>query len=35
MKLKEEMADLMRTNDRLTKDLQYVIGDRNKYRSQR
>ena len=33
-KLKEEMADLMRTNDRLTKDLQYVIEDRNKYRSQ-
>ncbi len=28
------MADLMRTNDRLTKDLQYVIEDRNKYRSQ-
>ena len=33
-KLKEEMAGLMRTNDRLTKDLQYVIEDRNKYRSQ-
>ena len=24
----------MRTDDRLTKDLQYVIEDRNKYRSQ-
>lgn len=33
-KLKEEMADLMRTNDRLTKDLQYVIEDRNKYKYQ-
>lgn len=33
-KLKEEMADLMRTNDRLTKNLEYVIEDRNKYRSQ-
>lgn len=33
-KLKEELADLMKTNDRLTKDLQYVIEDRNKYRSQ-
>lgn len=33
-KLKEEMAGLMRTNDRLTKDLQYVIEDRNKYKYQ-
>lgn len=33
-KLKEEMAELMRTNDRLTKDLQYVIEDRNKYKYQ-
>ena len=33
-KLKEEMADLMRTNDRLTKNLEYVIEDRNKYRAQ-
>ena len=33
-KLKEEMADLMRTNDRLTKDLQSVIEDRNKYKYQ-
>lgn len=33
-KLKEEMADLIRTNDRLTKDLQYVIEDRNKYKYQ-
>lgn len=33
-KLKEEMADLMRTNDRLTKDLQYMIEDRNKYKYQ-
>lgn len=33
-KLKEEMADLMRTNDRLTKELYYVIEDRNKYKSQ-
>lgn len=33
-KLKEEMADLMRTNDRLTQDLQYVIEDRNKYKYQ-
>ena len=33
-KLKEELADLMRTNDRLTKDLQYVIEDRNKYKYQ-
>lgn len=33
-KLKEEMADLMRTNDRLTKDLQYVIEDRNRYKYQ-
>lgn len=33
-KLKEEMASLMRTNDRLTKDLQYVIEDRNKYKYQ-
>ena len=33
-KLKEEMADLMRTNDSLTKDLQYVIEDRNKYKYQ-
>lgn len=33
-KLKEEMADLMRTNDCLTKDLQYVIEDRNKYKYQ-
>ena len=28
------MADLMRTNYRLTKDLQYVIKDRNKYKYQ-
>ena len=33
-KLKEELADLMKTNDRLTKDLQYVIEDRNKYKYQ-
>jgi hypothetical protein len=33
-KLKEDMADLMRTNDRLTKELHYVIEDRNKYKSQ-
>ena len=33
-KLKEEMAGLMRTNDRLTKDLQYVNEDRNKYKYQ-
>lgn len=33
-KLKEEIADLMRTNDRLTKELYYVIEDRNKYKYQ-
>lgn len=33
-KLKEEIADLMRTNDRLTKELYYAIEDRNKYKYQ-
>ena len=33
-KLKEEMADLIRENDSLSKELQYVVEDRNKYRSQ-
>ena len=34
MTIYNAMADLMRTNDRLTKDLQYVIEDRNKYKYQ-
>lgn len=33
-KLKEEMAGLIRENDSLSKELQYVVEDRNKYRSQ-
>ena len=33
-KLKEEMAGLIRENDSLSKELQYVDEDRNKYRSQ-
>lgn len=33
-KLKEEMADLLRENDNLSKELTAVIEDRNKYRSQ-
>lgn len=33
-KLKEEMADLLRENDSLSKELTAVIEDRNKYRSQ-
>ncbi len=33
-KLKEEMAGLIRENDSLFKELQYVVEDRNKYRSQ-
>lgn len=33
-KLKEEMADLLRENDNLSKELTTVIEDRNKYRSQ-
>lgn len=33
-KLKEEMAGLLRENDSLSKELQYVVEDRNKYRSQ-
>lgn len=33
-KLKEEMAGLIKENDSLSKELQYVVEDRNKYRSQ-
>lgn len=33
-KLKEEMASLIKENDNLSKELQYVVEDRNKYRSQ-
>ena len=33
-KLKEEMAALLKENDSLSKELQYVVEDRNKYRSQ-
>lgn len=33
-KLKEEMAGLIKENDSLSKELQYVVKDRNKYRSQ-
>lgn len=33
-KLKEEMAGLIRENDSLSKELQYVVEYRNKYRSQ-
>lgn len=33
-KLKEEMAGLIKENNSLSKELQYVVEDRNKYRSQ-
>lgn len=33
-KLKEEMAGLLRENESLSKELQYVVEDRNRYRSQ-